>query len=223
MPDHEIPPPSSTLERYRAEVGRRSELIGRRRQQRSLGVAGVVAVLAVGLFAAVHLAGNQDHVSASGVSAAGSPRSPGTTVTHGSIAGSADATSSASSGKVSAGVPSPQNASASAPEFSPALSANGPAYHVVYARSSGFVAIEGPSMDVQLVLELPAGDWGPAAITSGAGTVASVVAQARVGGDLRVDIRTLAGGTARLDVPSIGHPADSWHGTIIVHASRPSR
>jgi hypothetical protein len=222
MPDHEIPPPSSTLEHYRAEVGRRAELIGRRRQRRVMGVAGVVAVLAVGLFAGLHLAGNQDHVSASGASPTGPPRGPTTSVTHGSVAGSADATSSAGAAKAGTGAPAPQSANASAPEFRPGLSVNGPASHVVYARSSGFVVTARPGTEVQVVLELPAGGWGQAAITSGAGTVASVVAQARVGGDLRVDIRTLAGGTARLGVPSPGHPADSWHGTIIVHTPRPA-
>ncbi len=87
---------------------------------------------------------------------------------------------------------------------------------VVYARSSGFVVTAGPSMDVQLVLVLPKGEWGPAVAAPGSGRVATVVAQHRAGGNLTVDLRTHTDGRVPLSVTSIGHPASTWRGTIVV-------
>ncbi len=206
MPEPGIPPMSSTVAQYRAEVGRRSDALGRRRRGRALGgVAGALALVVVGSLAAVQ-AGTPSHVSASG--AIHAPRAPGRPAP----TSTADAAgSTAASPQLSTGQ------SANSPTFG-AVAPGG--FAVVDQEPSGSKVTAGADAKVLVVLPGITGTWGPAVVTRGRGTVLTIVSQRHVGGRTEVVVRTHRPGTGSIVVPMVNRSTARWSGTIVVTGTR---
>ncbi len=199
MPEREIPPPSGTLEHYRAEVGRRADALGRRHRQRAVGATATVAVLAlVGVVTTVRVTAPPGHVSASSPTSAPGPHA-GSGLLRGQNANSAAA-----------------GATAAAPQYS----AGGPLNQVtVYEKPSGTVVAAGVNQNVLVVLAPIPGGWGRAVLGPGRPPVLTLVSQGEADQVERLRFRTHAVGTATVAVPPTARPASPWRLTVVVKGS----
>ncbi len=207
MPEVDIPPPSSTLDHYRAEVERRARDLGLRRRRRTAGaLAAAVAVVVVAVSV-----GTVDQPA------------PLRTATGSSAATHAGAGLPRAASRPTAALPAPvaSNQATGAVNGTPDFAPSGSTDSVtIDERPSGFVATTGVDRDVLIILADPTGGFGRTEIARGSTTVVSLVSQSWAGGTVRIVVRTNRPGRASFSVPYPGRPAASWHGTIVVTGGR---
>ena len=216
MPERDIPPPSETLEYYRAEVGRRADGLGRRHRRRVVGATAAVLVLAlVALATTVRITAPTGHVSASGASRARAPHTGSDSLRHqpaGSVAAGVG-TPPAPEGSSN----SPKSATSAAGAVAPQYSAGGrPGQVTVYEKPSGTVVSAGVNQNVLVVLAPTSGGWGRVVIGRGRHTVLTLVSQAEVARGGQLTFRTQAVGTAMVAVAPTGKPTAPWRLTVVV-------
>jgi hypothetical protein len=188
MSDMHAPPLSSSIEHFRAEVDRRADALGRRRRHTIGGGVVAIALVALATSSVLVAGGTPSHQAAT----------PTTSGARAPVEGGASGGNTGAFGGA----------------------ANGPSnVYLIDDRPSGFVATGVlTGMNITVLLPAPsAGRWGPAAVTTGEGSVLTSSGEEAYGaGGVQASFRAHGLGTAIITIPRLGDPPGSWQATVIV-------
>lgn len=207
MGELEAPPLSGSMEHYRLQVKERAASLARRRHSLAGGaiVASVLVGAAVLTVVGIGTSPTGVHRSAALHRTASAP-GPGLT----------GSTPTGPFGVKGSNRPGPAHTSSAAPQDDSAGAATDSRRVVDPPSGSTNRAVAGTDMTV--VLPGPArGRWGGARVVTGKDSILSFVHQAvDPGGGVQITLKPLKEGVASLEVPCIGNPTGSWHGTVKV-------